>query len=202
MLGLPRRSKRADRGRREAARSWQRTPRPIIGMARTSRQKDPRTRPRNTSTSATVTGTSSGQSSVTVSAIGSTFRDERAQRVGRRASVRANRRAPRPIGPSTVAAILGSEPWRECGTIRPFRRTTESPRRATLPISTGVATRATSLTGSHDRLEAESRKQVKAASRRSRARGARALTGLGWPGRRLTLPSDHGSARRRGAGVP
>ena len=88
------------------------------------------------------------------------------------------------MGPSAVAAISGSEPWRECGTRRhPAERPKSTPRYAA--ISNGVATGATSLTGSHDRLEARepvSREPVKAASRRSRARVARALTGLRLPG--------------------
>jgi hypothetical protein len=85
-----------------------------------------------------------------------------------------------PIGPSTVAATSGSEPWRECGT---RRRSTERPKSTPCyaGISSCVVTRATSLTGSHERLEArepDGGKPVKAASRRSRARPARVLTGL------------------------
>jgi hypothetical protein len=49
------------------------------------------------------------------------------------------------MGPNAVAAILGSEPWRECGTRHHFaERPKSTPRYA--GISTGVATGATSLT--------------------------------------------------------
>jgi hypothetical protein len=59
-----------------------------------------------------------------------------------------------------------------------------------------VATGALSLTESHERLEAKEqgrRRSVKAVSRRSRSRGARALTDLRWSG--SGAPSDHGSDR-------
>jgi len=66
------------------------------------------------------------------------------------------------MGRKAGAAIFGSEPWRECGTRHHFaERPKSTPRYAAISI---VNTGATSLTGSHDRLEAESR----AAASRSR----------------------------------
>jgi hypothetical protein len=61
--------------------------------------------------------------------------------------------------------------------------------------ATTSATGAISLTGSHDRMAAQGPdrcRAVKAVSRRSRSRAARALTGLRRPGTRL--PRGHGAA--------
>ena len=85
-----------------------------------------------------------------------------------------------------VGAILAREPWRDCGK---YRRSTERPMStlchavALRPRSSSAAS-AQSRTASHDRVEAKRpgrRRAVKAASRRSRSRAARALTGLRWP---------------------
>src|SRR5262249_16170000 len=72
--------------------------------------------------------------------------------------------------------ICGSEPSRQCRTIPEPK---EWPEARTAPLPP-IATGAIALTGSRERLEVRApgrRWPVKAASRRSRARAARALTG-------------------------
>src|SRR5262249_20077156 len=111
----------------------------------------------------------------------------------------ADRRVPRPVQPSAVAAFLGSEPWRECGTHHhSAERPKSTPRYAA--VSTSVAPGAPSLVGRHDRLEAREpggREPVKAASRRPRAR---ALTGLRSSGNGL-LQAIIARRGRRGVGI-
>ena len=99
-------------------------------------------------------------------------------------------------GPANaVAAICDEEPWRHCGKLG---RSTERPKSTlrhavVLRSRTSSAACAQSHRASHERMAAKGpgqRSAVKAASRRSRSREARALTAFRWSGSGLSC--DHG----------
>ena len=78
-----------------------------------------------------------------------------------------------------VFEIYDDEPWRLCGTQTPSAERRKFVRRV---ISDKERHRARAEPSAHGRQTPGQTKPVKAVSRRSRARKARASTGVGWSG--------------------